>query len=83
MEITKSFSVEIYRKIVGYSMENQQSNFKIMSKNQSVSKLTDRHIKVALMFKSNVQAETFNIITMLTDAIPKDAKDKDERQILR
>lgn len=68
--------------LVEYNMENQQSSFKITSKEKSVSKLTDRHAEVALIFKNNVQAGIFNTITMLIDAMPKDAREKMEEQYL-
>ena len=44
--------------------------------------LTDKHVEIALMFKNNVQAGIFNTITMLVDAMPKDAREKMEKQYL-
>ena len=67
---------------VSYSMDNQESDYEFSNADSSVEKITDRHIQIAQMFKGNVQEGIFSTVTMMVDAMPKDARDKMEKAYL-
>lgn len=69
--------------IVSYSMDNQESDYEFSNKDGSLDKITNRHIEIAQMFKGNVQEGIFSTVTMMVDAMPKDAREKMEETYLK
>ena len=61
---------------IAYNMETQLAEYKITNPDGQVEKVTNRHIEIAQMFKNSVQEGIFGTITMLVDAMPKDAREE-------
>ena len=68
---------------VRYKMDNKEADYDISNKDNSIEKITNRHIEIAQMFKSNIQEGIFRIVTMLLEALPKDKREEMESKYLR
>ena len=67
---------------VSYGMEGQESDYEIVNSDGSIDKVTNRHIEIAQMFKSDIQEGIFRTVTMLLDAIPKEEREEMENKYL-
>ena len=67
---------------VKYKMEGREADYEISNESNSTTKITEWHIRIAQMFKNDIQESIFKTITMFLDTMTKGEREKMESKYL-
>ncbi len=68
--------------LITYDIANRRSNFEILTKTSDLDQVGRKHIELADYFKNALTDAIFHSVTSLITAMPKEARDKVEKEFL-